>query len=84
MNKDINKIVQKNELYDKCENMEELYDKYYVPLLEFHYKKICVLEQALNEIKKICDSIPKENSICDIGKIHDIEVIIQKTKGDVK
>lgn len=42
------------------------------------------LEQALNDIKKICNSIPIENSICDIGKIHDIEVIIQKTKGDVK
>lgn len=42
------------------------------------------LEQALDEIKKICDSIPKDHSICDIGKIHDIEVIIQKTKGDVK
>lgn len=42
------------------------------------------LEQALNDIKKICNSIPIENSICDIGKIHDIEVIIQKAKGDVK
>lgn len=42
------------------------------------------LEQALNDIKKICNSIPIENSICDIGKIHDIEVIIQKVKGDVK
>lgn len=84
MNNDINKIVQKNELYDKCENMEELYDKYYVPLLEFHYKKISVLKQALDDIEKIYNSIPKEHSICDIGKIHDIEVIIQKVKGDVK
>lgn len=42
------------------------------------------LEQALDDIEKICNSIPKENSICDIGKIHDIEVIIQKVKGDVK
>ena len=42
------------------------------------------LEQALNDIEKICNSIPIENSICDIGKIHDIEVIIQKAKGDVK
>lgn len=56
MNNDINKIVQKNELYDKCENMEELYDKYYVPLLEFHYKKISVLEQALDEIEKYLKS----------------------------
>lgn len=57
MNNDINKIVQKNELYDKCENMEELYDKYYVPLLEFHYKKISVLEQALDENKKLINTI---------------------------
>ncbi len=42
------------------------------------------LEQALNKIEKICNSIPKEDSICDIGKIHDIEKIIQKAKGDVK
>lgn len=42
------------------------------------------LEQALDDIKKICNSIPKEHSICDIGKIHDIERIIQKAKGDVK
>ena len=42
------------------------------------------LEQTLDEIANICNSIPKEHSICDIGKIHDIEVIIQKAKGDVK
>lgn len=87
MNNDINKIVQKNELYDKCENMEELYDKYYVPLLEFHYKKISVLEQALDEIEKILrqpqfeyDNIPC-NYEDDIEKTKEI---IQKAKGDVK
>lgn len=37
-------------------------------------------EQALNEIKKICDSVPRNHSICDISKIHDIEVIIQKIR----
>ena len=42
------------------------------------------LEQALDEIANICNSIPKEDSICDIGKIRDIEVIIQKVKGDGK
>ena len=42
------------------------------------------LEQALDDIEKICNGIPIENSICDIGKIHDIEVIIQKAKGDFK
>lgn len=39
MSNNINVITQKKELYDKCENMEELYDKYYLPLLEKHYKK---------------------------------------------
>lgn len=42
------------------------------------------LEQALDKIANICNSIPREDNICDIGKIHDIEVIIQKAKGDGK
>lgn len=57
-------------------------------LLTITFNQVCnenrKLEQALDDIKKICNSIPIENSICDIGKIHDIEVIIQKAKGDVK
>jgi len=40
-------------------------------LLKEHEKLKC----ALNKIKKICDSIPREDSICGIEKIHDIEVI---------
>lgn len=52
------------------------------------FNRICdkneKLEQALDEIEKICNSIPKDHSICDIGKIHNIEVIIQKAKGDDK
>ena len=94
MNNDINKIVQKNELYDKCENMEELYDKYYVPLLEFHYKKISVLEQALDEIEKYIKNHKRESKtriygleipkFIFYGDIEDIEIILQKAKGDVK
>ena len=94
MNNDINKIVQKNELYDKCENMEELYDKYYVPLLEFHYKKISILEQALDEIEKYIENHKRKNKTriygLEIpefifnGNIEDIEEIIQKAKGDSK
>lgn len=94
MNNDINKIVQKNELYDKCENMEELYDKYYVPLLEFHYKKISVLEQALDEIEKYIENHKRESKThiygLEIpefifnGNIEDIEKIIQKAKGEYK
>ena len=86
MNNDINKIVQKNELYDKCENMEELYDKYYVPLLEFHYKKISVLEQALDEIEKYMTNYIKVEDGNENVKIEFNELlkIIQKAKGDVK
>ena len=87
MNNDINKIVQKNELYDKCENMEELYDKYYVPLLEFHYKKISVLEQALDEIEKILrqPQFEYDNIPCNYeDDIEKIKKIIQKAKGDDK
>ena len=95
MNNDINKIVQKNELYDKCENMEELYDKYYVPLLEFHYKKISVLEQALDEIEKYIEEYQEERTYTDRGGFtcvdghflrdsDDLLKIIQKAKGDVK
>ena len=57
MNNNINVITQKKELYDKCDNMEELYDKYYLPLLEKHYKKTYMLEQALNENKKLINTI---------------------------
>ena len=56
MNNNINVITQKKELYDKCENMEELYDKYYLPLLERHYKKTYILEQTLNEIEKYIEN----------------------------
>ena len=79
-----------NEVNDNIENLlkdnkEEL--KFY-QLLVKTFNQVCEernnLEQALNDIEKICNSIPIENSICDIGKIHDIEVIIQKAKGDVK
>lgn len=57
MSNNIDVITQKKELYDKCENMEELYDKYYLPLLEKHYKKTYILEQALDENKKLINTI---------------------------
>lgn len=65
------------------DNEEELS---FYQLLVKTFNKVCEernnLEQALNDIEKICNSIPIENSICDIGKIHDIEEIIQKAKGE--
>ena len=67
------------------DNEEELS---FYQLLVNTFNQVCEernnLEQALNDIEKICNSIPIDNSICDIGKIHDIEEIIQKAKGDVK
>lgn len=89
MNNNINVITQKKELYDKCENMEELYDKYYLPLLEKHYKKTYILKQALDEIEKILNGIGEmacySKSMCLYEEdIEDILKIIQKAKGDVK
>ena len=79
-------IEVNNNIENLLKNNEEELNFY--QLLVKTFNQVCEernnLEQALNDIKKICNSIPIENSICDIGKIHDIEVIIQKTKGDVK
>lgn len=50
MNKYIN---SKEELYDNCENMEELYDKHYVPLLEELYhseEKFRIRSKSYNNI----------------------------------
>lgn len=67
------------------DNEEELN---FYQLLINTFNRVCEernnLEQALDETEKICNSISREDSICDIGKIHDIEVIIQKAKGNGK
>ena len=96
MNNNINVITQKEELYNKCENMEELYDKYYLPLLEKHYKKTYILEQALDKIEKYVVNLKKnyifwENDDFTNGRnaayemiSDDLLKIIQKAKGDVK
>ena len=44
-------MINKEELYDKCENMEQLYDKYYLPL-----------QNNWNELKKL---LKEEIDICD-------------------
>ena len=90
MNNNINVITQKEELYDKCENMEELYDKYYLPLLEKHYKKTYILEKALDEIEKIIlkattdEETGKDLGYSDNIPYDDLLEIIQKAKGDVR
>ena len=79
-----------NEVNNNIENLlkdnEEELNFYQLVVKTFNQvcKERNSLEQALNDIEKICNSIPIDNSICDIGKIHDIEEIIQKAKGDVK
>ena len=77
VNKNIENLLKDNE--------EELS---FYQLLVKTFNQVCEernnLEQALDDIEKICNSIPREDSICDIGKIHDIEVIIKKAKGDGK
>lgn len=86
MNEEINKIIA------NLEGCVGIFDCLLTPvesnLLVLYIKELQQknknLEQALDNIKKICNSIPEEHSICDVGKIHDIEVIIQKTKGDVE
>ena len=53
MNKEENipVITDKEELYDKCENMEQLFDKYYLPLLDKHYSKTYKLQQENQQLK---------------------------------
>lgn len=83
-----NKYV--NETNNNIENLlkdneEELS---FYKLLVNTFNQVCEernnLEQTLDDIEKICNSIPREDSICGIEKIYDIEVIIQKAKGDAK
>lgn len=87
----LKEYIEKDEIYqdykqNKLMNCSD-FDKFCIQHckdIEELLEKNLELEQALDGIEKICNSIPKDHSICDIGKIHDIEVIIQNTKGDVK
>ena len=49
-------IITKEELYDKCENVEQLYDGFYYPLLVEYKglkKQLEVLQQELEQLKEI-------------------------------
>ena len=60
MNKEnIPVIADKEELYDKCENMEQLFDKYYLPLLDKHYSKVYELQQENQKCKEVIDKAIK-------------------------
>ena len=53
MNKEnIPVITDREKLYDKCENMEQLFDKYYLPLLDKHYSKTYELQQENKQLKE--------------------------------
>lgn len=46
-------IITKGKLYDKCENMEELYDNFYYPLLVEYKELKKQLDEINNFIKKV-------------------------------
>lgn len=88
-NKDNNHLVpiistdELDELLDILKDNEEELGFY--RLLANSFNQVCEerknLEQTLNDIEKICNSIIKEYrelSICDINKIYNIDFIIQK------
>lgn len=52
MNEKVLTINDREELYDKCENMEQLFDKYYLPLLNIHYEKTYQLQQETQQLKE--------------------------------
>ena len=45
-------ITQKEELYEHCENVEQLFDKFYLPLLDIHYRKTYNLQQKVEQLEK--------------------------------
>lgn len=61
MNKDnVLVITDREELYNKCENMEQLFSNYYLPLLEVHYRKTYNLQKEIKELKEEINKISKK------------------------
>lgn len=61
MNKEnIPVITDREKLYDKCENMEQLFDKYYLPLLDKHYSKTYELQQENKQLKDRIEGMQEE------------------------
>lgn len=53
MNKEnIPVITDREKIYDKCKNMEQLFDNYYLPLLDKHYSKTYELQQENQQLKE--------------------------------
>lgn len=77
MNKEnIPVITDREKLYDKCENMEQLFDKYYLPLLDKHYSKIYELQQ---EIKLLKIQVSSREEVID-KTINAIDLVIELIK----
>ena len=55
-------ITDKEELYDKCENMEQLFDEYYLPLLDKHYSKVYELQQENKQLKERIAYLERSNN----------------------
>ena len=63
-NENIEVITDREELYDKCENIEQLFDNYYLPLLDKHYSKTYRLQQENEKnkhYKTLYQSLKKQN-----------------------
>ena len=45
-------ITDRKEIYEKCENMQQLFDKYYLPLLIKHFEEIYELQQENQQLKE--------------------------------
>ena len=81
-------ITDREELYNKCENMEQLFDKYYLPLLDKHYSKTYQLQQENQELKKIVELYSKSLYNAELTKykevidkaINDIDLVIELIK----
>lgn len=85
-------IITKRELYDKCENMEELYDNFYCPLL-VEYKELkkqveekdILIKQCELSVSNVMDCYC-ERTDCS-GRIKDSKVydsLVQKVENSTK
>lgn len=87
MNKEhIPVITDREELYDKCENMEQLYDKYYLPLLYVHYRKTYELQRENKELKKQLENCYCNRTDCT-GRIKDskqYDSLVQRVENQQK
>ncbi len=68
-------ITQKEELYEHCENVEQLFDKFYIPLLNIHYKKTYDLQQKVEQLEKENKELKEENKRI-FQNVNDDELLI--------